>query len=436
MYQKWIDLGLKKGLSDIEVFARKEVSLKLTVYQQKLESHVTSNVEHVRIRGVFDGKLASVSFEHINDDTASKMIDQLVANAKALTVSEPAIIYEGSDVYPDVSLDNYDFNQIPVIDKINVLKEVEQGILNSPLSSNVQTTVYIESLTSTTIVNSKGLNLLRDANIAYLYTSGVFKKDDDIKTQFYTKIGKDFQTFNVQEIIDDVVSRGEKKVGGKSIPTKRYPTVFSNEVLSEMLGMFSSTFNGQAALRNLTKLKDKVGEQVLGNNISIVDDPLFDKAPYQIPFDDEGVACRTRHVFKNGVFKGFLQNLKTAKMFHVEPTGNGFGNGISPTNLYIEPGKQSFDELIKPIEDGIYITDTSGLHAGANAVSGDFSMQASGFKILHGKIDHPVKMVVASGNFFDMLNHVKGLANDLKFDISSIGSPSVYIEELAISGEA
>lgn len=436
MYKKWLELGLEKGLTDIEIFTRRDQSLKLTVYQQKLESHVTSDVESVRIRGVYDGKLAAVSFEYIDDQMAEKMIDQLIENAKALTISEPAIIYEGSSSYPEVNPADFDFNSIPVIDKINLLKTVEAGILKSELATNVSTTVYVESKTSTSILNSKGLNLTRDANYAYVYTVGVFQKDDDIKTEYYTKIGKTFDVFNADDMIWSVVTKGEKKVGGKSVSSKRYPVVFSSEVFSEMLGMYSSIFNGQAAIRNMTKLKDKVGEKVLGENVSIIDDPLFEEAAFQIPFDDEGVACQKRYVFKNGVFEGFLQNLKTAKMFNVEPTGHGFGNAISPTNLYLVPGELNFDSLIQPIEDGIYITDTSGLHAGANSVSGDFSMQASGFRILNGKIDHPVKMIVVSGNFFDMLNHVKGLGNDLIFDVSSIGSPSVYIESLAIGGEA
>ncbi len=435
MYQKWIKIGLEKGLSDMEVFATKNHSLRLVVYQQKLEQHVISDVENIRLRGIYHGKMASVSFEHTDEETAREMIDQLISNAQALTVSEPAIIYEGSEQYPKVKQNDYDFSNISVIDKINLLKEIEAGILKSQWATNVQTTVYVEEKSVTSIVNSKGLNLSRNANFAYIYTSGVFKKNDDIKTQYYTKIVKNYTEFNADEAIDDVVSKGEKKVGGKSVSTKRYPVVFANDVFSEMLAMYSSTFNGQAALRNLTLLKDRVGEKVMGENVSIIDNPLDEKAPFQIPFDDEGVACSPHYVFKDGVFEGFLQNLKTAKMLHVEPTGHGFGNGISPTNLYLVPGNVDFDTLIRPIEEGVYITDTSGLHAGGNTVSGDFSMQASGFKIMNGKIAHPVKMMVVSGNFFDMLNHVKDLGNDLKFDTSSVGSPSVYIESLAISGE-
>ena len=105
------------------------------------------------------------------------------------------------------------------------------------------------------------------------------------------------------------------------------------------------------------------------------------------------------------------------------------------TNFEGNEIKITFDELIKDIKDGVYITDLVGLHAGVKAVSGEFSLQASGQKIVDGKLDHAVKMIVVSGNFFDMMNHIKGIANDLKFELSGIGSPSIYVESLMIGGE-
>jgi PmbA protein len=206
-------------------------------------------------------------------------------------------------------------------------------------------------------------------------------------------------------------------------------------MFADILQVFSSIFSGEAAYRNLTALKDKVGEHVFGQNITLIDDPLHPDSHFKIPFDDEGVACQRREVIKDGVFQGFNHNLKTASIFKKEPTGNGFRGSISPTNLYLEPSKTSFDDMISVIEDGVYITDLVGLHAGVKTVSGDFSLQASGRKIVNGKLDHAVKMIVVSGNFFDMMNHVKGIASDLRFDLSGIGSPAVYVESLMIGGE-
>jgi PmbA protein len=155
MYTEWIKLGLSKGITDLEIYAVKNRSLKLSVYQNKLDQHVQSNVESVTIRGIYQNKLSTVRFENLSNANVGKMLDQLIENAKALTVVEPAIIYEGSPSYPEVHEDLFDFQAVPVIEKINLLKTLEQSILSCPDVSQVQTTMYQEVETKTALVNSK-----------------------------------------------------------------------------------------------------------------------------------------------------------------------------------------------------------------------------------------------------------------------------------------
>lgn len=436
MYQNWIDLGLKKGITDLEVFAVRNKSLKLTVYQNKLDQHVNSDVESITIRGIYDNKLSTVRFENLSDTNVDKLLDELKANAKALTVVEPAIIYEGSKSYPEVKDELFDFSGVHVTQKIDLLKNLEQKILANPFVTQVQTTVYQETDTETTLVNSKGLHLSRHNTFAYAYAIGVFQKEDDIKTAYDIKLAKNFSEFDVNQMAEKTITKGVSILGGTSIPSGEYPVVFSNEMFADFLEVFTSIFSGEAAYRNMTFLKDKVNQKIAGKDINLIDDPLHPDAYFKTGFDDEGVACSKRYVVENGVFKGFNHNLKTASIFKEEPTGNGFRGGISTTNFYLEPQEKDFDTLILDISDGVYITDMIGLHAGVKTVSGEFSLQASGFKIKDGKIDHPVKMIVISGNFFEVINHVKGIGSDLKFGLSGIGSPSVYVESLMIGGEA
>ncbi len=435
MYLEWIELGKKKGLSELEIFAVRNKSLSLTVYQGKLDSHVQSDVESVTLRGIYEGKLSTVRFENLSISHVEHMIERLIENAKALTVNEPAIIFEGSPSYPEVKEERFDFGLIPVTTKIEMLINLEKGILSNPSVTQVQNSSYQEIDTKTTLINSKGLHLTKHHTYAYSYAIGVFKKDDDIKTAYDVKLVKDFKDFNINEMIEHTIKRGLSKLGGKSIPTGSYPVVFSNEKMSDILSAFTSIFSGEAAYRNLTPLKDKVEKKIFGENITLVDDPLHKDSHFKIPFDDEGVCCQKRELVKNGIFMGFNHNLKTASIFQTNATGNGFRGGISPTNLVLEPTDLSFDDMIKDIQDGLYITDLVGLHAGVKTVSGDFSLQASGIKIINGKLDHAVKMIVVSGNFFQMMNSVKAIAKDLKFDISGIASPSIYVESLMISGE-
>ncbi len=436
MYQQWIELGKKKGISDLEVFAVRNKSLSLSVYQGKLDSHVQSDVEQITLRGIYQGKLSTIRFENHAKQNVDHLLNKLIENASALTVVEPAIIFEGSPSYPEVKEERFDFSKIAVIQKIQLLQDLEKYILANEKVTQVQNASYQEVDTQTTLTNSKGLHLVKRNTYAYAYAIGVFKQDDDIKTAYDVKLVKDFNEFNAKAMADETIRQGLLKLGGRSIPTGSYPIVFSNEQFADLLSAFTSIFSGEASYRNLTALKDKVGQQVFGENIHLIDDPLHPQSHFKIPFDDEGVACQKRAVVEKGVFKGFNHNLKTAAIFKEQPTGNGFNGGISPTNLYLEPTSTSFDDLIKPIQDGVYITDLVGLHAGVKAVSGDFSLQASGLKIINGKLDHAVKMIVVSGNFFDMMKRVKGIASDLKFQLSGIGSPSVYIEHLMIGGEA
>lgn len=436
MYQSWIKIGKEKGITDLEVFAVRNKSLKLSVYQGKVDQHVQSDVEVVTIRGIVENKLSTIRFENLSTTNVSLMLDQLIANARALTVVEPAIIYEGSPSYPKVDDELFDFNSVPVVDKINLLKNLEAKILENNKVKQVQSTQYQEVDTKTTLVNSKGLNLSRHNTYAYAYAIGVFAEGEDIQTAYDVKLAKTFDEFDAEKMAQTTIDMGVKKLGGKSMPSGQYPTVFSNEMFADLLSVFTSIFSGEAAYRNMTSLKDKVGKDIADPRFNLIDDPLFKDALFKMPFDDEGVACSKRHIIEKGIFKGFNHNLKTAAIFKEAPTGNGFHGSIAPTNLYLEPGQKSFDALISNIKEGVYITDLVGLHAGVKQVSGDFSLQASGFKIKDGKLDHPVKMIVISGNFFKAINEIDDIGSDLKFTIQGIGSPSIAFKSLVVGGES
>ena len=157
------------------------------------------------------------------------------------------------------------------------------------------------------------------------------------------------------------------------------------------------------------------------------------------PFDDEGVACYDKEVIKEGKFVTFLHNLKTAYYFKTESTGNGFkigaNVGVKGANLHIAPGKVDKQTMISSISEGLLITVLDGLHAGVNPISGDFSLKASGFLINNGKLTRPVSLIVIAGNFFSLLKEVETVGSDLYFSYYGVGSPSIKLAKIAVSGE-
>lgn len=173
----------------------------------------------------------------------------------------------------------------------------------------------------------------------------------------------------------------------------------------------------------------------------MVNDPLFPDAISQSAFDDEGVACHKTDIISNGVMTSLLHNLSTSKRLNTESTGNGFKGsvmapvGVRPYNLYLEPKDASYEAMLESIDEGLVITSLQGLHAGVNAINGEFSLQSAGYFVKNGKVEHPVTLIVVSGNLFDVLNNIEMIGNDLTFTFSRVGSPSVKISSLSISGQ-
>ena len=193
--------------------------------------------------------------------------------------------------------------------------------------------------------------------------------------------------------------------------------------------------SAEAVQRGVSWLKDKVGEQIGSELITIVDDPFKAKSPRSGAFDSEGVATQRKEMVKAGTLTGYLHNLKTAKKAGTKSTGNASGSGVGPTNFYIEPGDMKYDDAVKSMKKGIIITDLAGTHAGANAISGDFSLQASGFLVENGEVVRPVALITVAGNYLEMLSEVTGVCDDVEFNFGFIGSPSLRIKKLMVSGK-
>ena len=169
---------------------------------------------------------------------------------------------------------------------------------------------------------------------------------------------------------------------------------------------------------------------------------MFVKALTKIPFDDEGVLTTEKAIIDKGTFATALYDLKSAYKAGRNSTGNGFRSGSAvsemPTNLVVEAGDKDLEGLMEEVGEGIMLTDLSGLHAGVNAISGDFSLLCEGYLIENGKKGRPVEQITVAGNFYDVIKSIKSVGNDiinLPSGEAEFFTPSVYVGELAISGD-
>jgi PmbA protein len=171
----------------------------------------------------------------------------------------------------------------------------------------------------------------------------------------------------------------------------------------------------------------------------VLDDGLLEGGLGTAPTDDETVPMKKKTVIERGRLTMFLYNTYTANKDKTASTGNGMRGGfkglpgVGLTNLYIEPGDSTLQDLMASVGRGLYITEVMGMHT-ANPISGDFSVGATGFWIEKGEKAYPVREITIAGNILDLMKNVAVVGSDIRFS-GRIGSPSLLIRELSIGGK-
>ena len=229
--------------------------------------------------------------------------------------------------------------------------------------------------------------------------------------------------------------RAIERLNPSKVATQRVPIVFDKRVAGSLVRHLTSGINGSLIARKTSFLLDKLGKKIFASGIRIIDDPLRPRGLASQPFDAEGVAGQRRALIDDGVLTTWILDSATGRELGLPTTGHahrGVSSTPSPgaTNVHLEAGTQSPDELIADISQGFYVTDLIGM--GVDIITGDYSRGASGFWIENGKRTYAVSEVTIAGHLADLFRSLTP-ANDLEFRHGT-NSPTVRVEGLTVAG--
>lgn len=429
-------LGKEAGIADLQVYYSADTEFEIEVFKGSVEKYSISDSARLSVKGIYDGKMGTVSTENLSEDEFGFLIDSVVASAKAIDSEDEVFIYEGDKSYPEIEgLYNPKLEEISAKDKIETVEKLEKLVLSKDERINMVQAFYGEGKTKVLIQNSKGLKLEKLVNNAVLGAYIIASDGKDQRTTFEYKQTNVFGDFDLEDMAAKGAFDACAQLGATPVESGEYEIILKNSASSSLLAPHISMFSSESVQRNVSLLKGKVGESIGSELVTLVDDPFMKNSSRSGAFDDEGVSTKYKELISKGKLTGYLYNLKTAKKDNTTSTGNGFNRGIVPTNLYFVPGELNVDEEIKKMKKGLVITDLAGTHAGCNPISGDFSLQASGFLVENGEIVKPVALITVAGNYLTLLQDVTGICSDLKFNFGFIGSPSLKIKSLKVSGK-
>jgi PmbA protein len=240
---------------------------------------------------------------------------------------------------------------------------------------------------------------------------------------------------STEEIGTEAGERTARRVGPKKLKSGVMPVVFDRRVATAFLSAFCGAVSGPAVARGVSFLRDKMGEQIFTGGINIVDDPHRDWGHASCPFDGEGTVNRRANIIDDGRLTTWFLNSSAARQLQLEPTGHARRNmggppGAGPTNLHLEAGSQSRDDLISGAGEGLLVTEMFGPSLNAN--TGDWSVGVSGYRIAGGEIDHPVSEITVAGNLIDIFARLVP-ASDLEFR-GAVNAPSLCVDTISVGG--
>ena len=432
-----------QGIDEYELYYQAGSNTSVDTFQHQINEFSSALAGGVCFRCIVNGKMGYASTEALNAEQAKAVVQKAADNAAVLEAEEAVFLGEGGQEYEPLADRSY---QLPTTEELiaKVLETTEKLYAADAMAVDGCQTQGIVETGEMAIYNSKGLDLHRSYSASGLVVVGVVSDGKEMSNDYQIKLGQ-LDKLDTDSLVKKAIDGAKEKLGGEVAPTGQYPVVFSPEAMTSLLGVYSGIFNSEAAQKGLSKLSGKEGEVIAASCVTLIDDPFHQENPEPMNFDAEGSPTHKKAVIEKGVLNTLLYNLKTAAVAGKKTTGNaskaGYDAavGIRPFTFYLEGGELTEEELLQKAGNGVYITDLSGLHAGADAISGDFSLQSAGYMIENGVKTTYVKAFTVAGNFYELLKNITALANNSHLPramgSTTFGAPTTLVEGLSVAGK-
>jgi len=291
------------------------------------------------------------------------------------------------------------------------------------------------------LASTTGIDAAYERTDAWVVVVTLAVEGDETQTGFSFRIARGLDELEQEPIAEEAVSRAVEMLGAAKPPTAKVPVVLDPFAASSFLGVLAGALNADSVLKGRSLFATMVGDQVGSDVFTLVDDGRILDGPGACPFDGEGVPSSRTELFTAGRLNGFLHDTYTSRRTGggQRSTGNskrgGYKSapGVGTSNFYVEAGDLSFDELLARAEGGVVIRDVSGVHSGANPISGEFSVGATGLRVEGGALGEPLREMTIASTLPEMLKGISGVGSDLRF-FSSVGTPSILIGEMTLAG--
>ncbi|MCC8143157.1 MAG: TldD/PmbA family protein [Tannerellaceae bacterium] len=377
-----------------------------------------------------DGRYGSFSTNRLNREELEKFIrngidaTRYLAEDKDRTLPDASLYYKGGN--KDLELKDPAFDTIEPDDKLALAMQVCSEIMDKDSRIISANSSYSDDQYSKYMIASNGFEGETSHSSFTLVGSVSMRGEGEARPgDYWYDSSLYYDTLQKEGIGTLALQRTIHKLGQQKIASGKYPMLVENIVASRLLSPVIGALYGSSIHQKNSFMLDKLNEKVLGDQITIIDEPHLPKSSGARYFDDEGVATKRREIFKEGVLKTYFIDTYSSNKLNMPYTVS------SPSILTMPLGDKDKEGLIGSLEKGILVTGFNG--GNCNSTTGDFSYGVEGFLIEDGKLTQPISEMNITGNMITLWNNLAEAGNDPRLS-SSWRIPSLLFRDVDFSG--
>jgi PmbA protein len=435
-----LETAVRAGAEAADVYLRTASQLDMELHNGEIENLRRARSCGLGLRVSVGRRTALVHTTDVSPGSLESLAVKGVEVARSLPEpSEPTVFARPQHV-PSMPHPDPDLRTEAIETKRARLVAMESAMTSVPGVSHSVGVAWSESDGVLALANSRGLRLRRPFCSIEANAECVAEKGEQ-SSSGGRHIWADSRAHvpDLEALGREAGTRAVDLLGARPIPSTRAPVIFTPQTGWTLPVYLVQPLRGDHVVRGRSYLAGSIGETVAAPEVTVRDNPLRPEGPVRRMFDAEGSPTRDLALVENGVLASYLTDLSSAAKLGVPCGGNANRDSydsrieIGTTNLYMEPGPHSPDDILRATERGLMVTVLSGWWLGLSPVTDTYSSAAMGFWIEDGEIVHPVRGVSIGATLRDMLKSIDMIGNDLVFTAPTT-TPTFRVAEMAISG--
>jgi PmbA protein len=424
----------KRGATDAEVVYSSGSGVSVSCREGELDTIENNQDQSLIVTAYKNLAKGSASTAVVDQANIDLTIDKALAIASLTEADEAAGLADQSLLCHEFKdLQTFYQNAKTTDELVDMALEASQGAMDFARASGAELTVDEANVQlgegMSIYANSQGFCGEKQGSNASASVVAIAEQNGLMEREYWWDAARDVERFPALQKIGELAAmRTLERLGSRKVKSTKAPVLFDPSMAKSLIGHMLSAISGSALYQEASFLKGDLNQTIFPEWFSLYENPFLLGGFASRNFDSNGVQTRQRHIIDQGVLKGFLLSVYSAKRLGLQTTGNAGG----AHNLLVQSKQTADDDLIKTMNRGLYVTSLMG--QGVNSVTGDYSRGASGFWVENGEIQFPVSELTIAGHLKDMYKSLVAVGNDVD-QRSKTFTGSWLIEEMTIAGD-